>query len=80
MKGTAAVYIFGSRTAPQFSRAKAARAAIEEKLTAAQDTGGLREFNAQDQRRRRAVQALGKRFMGYSEGRARFRAVRRVGR
>ncbi len=44
-------------------------------ISPAQATGGLKEFNAEYQRRRRAAQALGKKFMHYSEARARFRAV-----
>jgi hypothetical protein len=57
------------------ARAKAAGVALEDKLGAAQQIGGLKGFNAEYQRRRRAAQIAGRKFMGYSEARARFRAL-----
>lgn len=57
------------------AKAKAAGVTLESKLAAAQATGGLKEFNAEYQRRRRAAQAAGRRFMHYNEARGRFRAV-----
>jgi hypothetical protein len=57
------------------ARAKAAGAALEEKLVAAQEVGGLKQFNAEYQRRRRAAATAGHKFMLYNEARARFRAL-----
>jgi hypothetical protein len=56
-------------------RVRTAGIALEEKLAAAQDAGLLREFNKEYQRRRRAAAMTGRKFMYYSEARARFRAV-----
>ena len=49
--------------------------ALEEKLTAAQNAGLLREFNKEYQRRRMAAKLAGRRFIDYSSARARLRAV-----
>ncbi len=57
------------------ARAKAAGAALEDKLSAAQDSGELMAFNAEYARRRREAQARGEKFMGYAEARQRLTAV-----
>jgi hypothetical protein len=49
--------------------------ALEEKLTAAQNAGLLRDFNKEYQRRRRAAKLAGKPFIYYQTARARLRAV-----
>ena len=49
--------------------------ALEEKLTAAQNAGLLREFNKEYQRRRKAAKLAGKPFVYYQTARARLRAV-----
>jgi hypothetical protein len=49
--------------------------ALEDKLTAAQKAGQLREFNKEYQRRRMAAQLAGEPFIYYSAARARLRAV-----
>jgi hypothetical protein len=57
------------------ARAKAAGVELESKLTAAQDTGQLSEFNREYQRRRLAAKMAGRRFISYREARARLRAL-----
>jgi hypothetical protein len=49
--------------------------ALEDKLTAAQNAGQLREFNKEYQRRRMAAQVAGKKFPAYRTMRARLRAL-----
>jgi hypothetical protein len=49
--------------------------ALEDKLTAAQNAGQLREFNKEYQRRRMAAKLAGKKFIDYQTARARLRAV-----
>jgi hypothetical protein len=49
--------------------------ALEDKLTATQNAGQLREFNKEYQRRRIAAKLAGKRFIDYQTARARLRAV-----
>jgi hypothetical protein len=49
--------------------------ALEDKLTAAQNAGLLREFNREYQRRRMAAKLAGKKFIDYQTARARLRAV-----
>jgi hypothetical protein len=57
------------------ARAKAAGASLEDRLSAAQDAGQLREFNRQYQQRRLAAKLAGRSFIGYGEARARLRAL-----
>jgi hypothetical protein len=49
--------------------------ALEDKLTAAQNAGQLREFNKEYQRRRMLAQLAGKPFIHYQAARARLRAA-----
>ena len=49
--------------------------ALEDKLTAAQSAGLLREFNKEYQRRRMAAKLAGKPFIYYQTARARLRAL-----
>jgi hypothetical protein len=57
------------------ARAKAAGASLEDKLSAAQDAGQLRDFNRHYQQRRLAAKLAGHSFIGYGEARARLRAL-----
>jgi hypothetical protein len=56
-------------------RIRTAGIALEDKLTAAQNAGLLREFNKEYQRRRMAAKVAGKKFIDYRDARARLRAV-----
>jgi hypothetical protein len=56
-------------------RIRTAGITLEDKLTAAQSAGQLREFNKEYQKRRMAAQLAGKPFIYYSAARARLRAV-----
>jgi hypothetical protein len=56
-------------------RIRATGIALEDKLTAAQEAGQLKEFNREYQKRRMAAQLAGKRFSHYPVARGRLRAV-----
>jgi hypothetical protein len=57
------------------ARAKAGSMAIEDRLAAVQDTGQLKAFNKEFQRRRIAAQRAGKKFMDYGAARRRLAAL-----